>query len=172
MKFLDLAKKRYSVRKYQQKEVEEEKLMRILEAGRIAPSACNYQPWKFVVVREKENLSRMHAVYPRDWFSKAPVIIIICGDHNHSWVRGDGKDHCDIDVAIAVDHMTLAAAEEGLGTCWICAFDSEICNRLLNLEKGMEPVAIISLGYPDEQGDPKRHASQRKQLDDIVQWEF
>ena len=172
MSFLKLARERYSVRKYQDREVAEEKLLNVLEAGRIAPSAGNYQPWKFIVIRKRENLEKIYETYPREWFRQALVIIVICGNHKHSWVRGDGKDHCDIDVAIAVDHMTLAATEEGLGTCWICAFDPGKCKQLLGLEDHWEPVAIIPLGYPATKGDPQRHESDRKRLEDVVQWEI
>ena len=114
MSFLDLAKKRFSVRNYQARPVEEEKLMQVLEAGRVAPSAVNYQPVHFIVVRNEEIKKKVASTYKRDWLLTAPVIIVVCGDHSRSWRRGDGKDHCDIDAAIAIDHMTLAAVELGL----------------------------------------------------------
>jgi nitroreductase len=172
MSFLELARSRYSVRKYQDREVEQEKIVEVLEAGRIAPSACNYQPWKFVVVQDAQNRKRLQEIYPREWFGTAPVVIIVCGDHNKSWVRNDAKDHCDIDVAIAADHMTLAATDLGLGTCWVCAFDKEKCAEILNLESNLEPVIVLPLGYPADKVDPGRHSQQRNTIDQIVQWEF
>lgn len=115
MSFLELTKKRYSVRKYKDEPVEREKLLQVLEAARYAPSACNYQPWHFIVVTDEELKNRIAETYPRDWFREAPVVIVACGDHSASWKRGDGKDHCDVDLAIAIEHMALAAADLGLG---------------------------------------------------------
>jgi len=168
MEFLDLARKRFSARGYEKRPVEEVKLQKILEAGRIAPSAANLQPWHFVVVSETENLQKLHAVYSRDWFREAPVILVICGDHTMSWKRSDGKDHCDIDLAIAADHMTLQAAELDLGTCWICNFDRAKCAAILGLPAHIEPAIILTLGYPSATPDPDRHAAKRKKLEEIV----
>lgn len=171
MDFFNLAKKRYSCRNYDSKPVEQEKLDMVLEAGRIAPSAANLQPWHFLIVRQKENLNKIGKVYPRDWFMKAPCVIIICGDHNKSWKRKDNKDHCDIDVAITTDHMTLQAAELGLGTCWICNFDAELCKKLFQLPANIEPIVILPLGYPLDTSDPERHGSQRKPMSKILSYE-
>jgi nitroreductase len=123
------------------------------------------------VIQEKKNLEMLHTVYHRDWFREAPCIIIICGDHSQSWKRKDGKDHSDIDIAIAVDHMTLQATELGLGTCWICAFDSELCSKLLKLPSNLEPTVILPVGYPLDSADPDRHGSARKPLEEIVSYE-
>jgi len=171
MNFLELAKKRYSCRKFDTKPVENDKLDLILEAGRIAPSAANLQPWHFIVIREKGNLRKIHPIYHRDWFMEAPCVIIICGDHNQSWKRKDGKDHCDIDIAITVDHMTLQAAELGLGTCWICNFEKDLCVKLLNLPSDLEPAVILPVGYPLDSTDPDRHVVKRKHIDKIVSFE-
>lgn len=172
MNFLDLAKKRFSSRSYLPEPVEEHKLMYVLESGRVAPSAANYQPWEFVVIQSGPMLDLIHPVYPRQWFYRAPVIIVICGDHSQSWKRSDGKDHCDLDIAITADHMTLAAAESGLGTCWICNFNAQLCKSILKLPENIEPIAILSMGYPADQADPQRHKTTRKVLQDIVHWEF
>ncbi len=171
MSFIELAKKRCSVRSYSDLPVEREKIIKVLEAGRVSPSACNFQPRYFIVVQDenlKENISK---AYPRDWFKKAPVIIVVCGDHNQSWKRGDGKDHSDIDVAIAIDHMTLQAAELGLGTCWVCAFDAQLCHEILQLPEHMEVVALLPMGYPEKLSDIERHDKDRKFLNDIVGWD-
>jgi len=106
------------------------------------------------------------------WVSAAhtPAVIVACGDHQQAWKRADGKDHCDIDIAIAVDHMTLAAAEIGLGTCWICAFDAKRCAQVLNLPERLEPVALLPIGYPADGKSPDRHATDRKPLEQIVTW--
>jgi nitroreductase len=170
--FNTLAKQRFSSRKYLNKPVEEEKLIKVLEAGRIAPSAANKQPWIFYVIRDDKNRSTIAGAYHRDWLKNAPVIIVACADHKKGWIRSDGKDHCDIDLAIAIDHITLQATELGLATCWICNFQPARCKEILHLPDHIEPVAIIPLAYPEDKADPDRHSSARKPLGDIVRWEF
>ncbi|OGU62930.1 MAG: nitroreductase [Ignavibacteria bacterium RBG_13_36_8] len=171
MKFLELAKKRYSCRKYKDQPVEDEKLLQVLEAGRVAPSACNLQPWHFVVIRERKSLEMICSTYKREWLKSAPVIIVVCGDHESSWKREDRKDHCDIDIAIAIDHMTLQAAELGLATCWICQFNSMKCAEMLKLPSALEPIALLPVGYPDDSKNPDRHDKDRKSMDKVVHWE-
>lgn len=171
MSFLELAKKRFSLRNYKPDAVSDEDLKYVLEAGRVAPSAVNYQPWKFLVVREKENLKKIHALYHREWFQKAPVVIILFADHSQAWQREDGKDHADIDLAIAADHMTLAATDRNLGTCWICNFDKQKTIDYFNLPEHLEPVIFLPLGYPNTESDMERHTGKRKPIKDIVWFE-
>jgi nitroreductase len=172
MSFLELAKNRYSCRNYDSRPIDQDKLQLVLEAGRIAPSAVNFQPWHFIVIQEKENLQKLHEVYHREWFRTASCVIIICGDHDQSWRRKhDGKDHCDIDVAITVDHMTLQATELGLATCWICNFDPGKTKETLNLPSNLEPLVILPVGYPLDQPDLTRHEEKRKNIRDIVSYE-
>ncbi|TKG97260.1 nitroreductase [Puteibacter caeruleilacunae] len=169
MNFIDLAKRRYSVRSYSDKPVSKDLIQQVLEAGRIAPSAVNFQPWEFVIISEPENAKAFQEVYHRDWFNQAPVYIVICGDHNQAWHRqADGKDHTDVDASIAIDHMTLAATDAGLGTCWVCNFDVEKCREYLKLPDHIEPIAILPLGYPAKDDIPEK---KRKSLDDICHWE-
>ena len=168
MSFIELAKKRFSVRSFLDQPVEKDKLLQVLEAGRVAPTAVNFQPFHFIVIKDAEERNKLSAVYPRDWFKEAPVIIVACGDHSVSWKRKDGKDHSDIDVAIAVDHMTLAATDLGLGTCWVCAFNAELCQQLLNLPEHLEPVALLPLGYPKS---GRITDMKRKSLEELVSWE-
>jgi len=168
MTFNEIAQKRYSLRNFDKRPVEKEKLMQILEAARLAPSAVNFQPYHFIVATEEEVKKRIIESYPREWINNAPVIIVACGDHSASWKRKDGKDHCDVDVAIAVEHLALAAADLGLGTCWVCAFDAEKCHEALNLPDNLEVVALLPLGYPAEGSTvPEK---RRKSLDEIVSW--
>ena len=168
MQFNELISQRFSVRKYKDKPVEEEKLLKVLDAGRTAPSAVNFQPWHFVVFREPDTLAKIQEVYHREWINNAPVIIVDCADHSQSWKRGsDGKDSSDIDIAIAVDHMTLQATELGLGTCWVCNFDAQKCAKVLKLPREIDPLVMLPLGYPNE---PVK-AKKRKALNDIVHWE-
>lgn len=167
MDFLQLAKSRFSLRKFKDTPVEQEKLLKILEAGRLAPSAVNFQPWHFIVINDKKALGDLYPVYQREWIREAPVIIIACSDHSQSWKRSaDGKDSADIDISIAVDHMTLQAAELGLGTCWVCNFDVHKCSDILKLPYHVEPMVLLPLGYPNIEPPAKK----RKSLDDIVHW--
>jgi nitroreductase len=166
--FLDLAKHRYSCRKYDSRPVEHEKLDLVLESGRVAPSAANLQPWHFYVILGEYELRVIHQVYHREWFRTAPCVIVICGDHNRSWKRKDGKDHCDIDIGIVTDHMTLQAADLGLGTCWICNFDAQMTAELLQLPGHLEPMVLLPLGYPLDTADPDRHREKRKPLSEII----
>ena len=170
-RFLDIAKSRYSCRKYDARPVEEEKLMLVLEAGRVAPSGVNFQPWHFYVIQEAEDLERFYGAYHREWFRTAPCVIVICADHRQSWKRKeDGKDVADIDAAITTDHMTLQATELGLATCWICNFYVDKTRELLKLPEHLEPLVILPLGYPLDSTDPERHQKKRKPLSEIVSY--
>ena len=165
---LSLARQRYAVRNYTSQPVPDDVLQYIVEVARMAPSAVNYQPWSFVVVREPHLLQQLHAVYHREWFRTAPCCIVVCGNHGESWHRGaDGKDHCDIDIAIATEHMSLAATECGLGSCWVCNFDTEACARLLNLPTDVEPMVLLPIGYPATDTIPEK---KRKSIDEVVVW--
>ncbi|HPT82683.1 MAG TPA: nitroreductase family protein [Limnochordia bacterium] len=166
--FFDLVARRYSVRSFSAQPVEEEKLRQVLEAARLAPSAVNYQPWQFIVATEEELKAKICSAYRGEWLQRAPVIIVACGNHAESWKRRDGKDHCDVDVAIAVDHLILAATALGLGTCWVCAFDAQKLHEVLQLPEHLEPIVLIPLGYPGEGPVP---AKKRKALDEIVTWQ-
>lgn len=165
---LQLLKQRCSVRKFEERPIEREKLVYVLEAARVAPSACNFQPWRFLVLEDRALIARIAPVWVKA--SHAPVVIVACGDHKQAWRRRDGKDHCDIDLAIAVDHMTLAAAEVGLGSCWICAFDAYECAAALDLPEHLEPAVLLPLGYPAQMKNPNRHDTERKPLEEIVSW--
>lgn len=166
MKFIELVQKRYSVRNFSNEAISEEQLSAILEAVRLAPSAVNFQPYRFCVVSNKNTLAQLAQCYSREWFAKAPLCIVACGDHTQGWHRADGKDHTDIDVAIAVDHLTLAAAEQGIGTCWVCNFDVKRCAEILNLPNNLEPIALIPMGYAANVTCDERHKT-RKSANDL-----
>ena len=170
MTFSELIVTRRSVRLYDNKPLSRGDLLAVLEAGRLAPSACNNQPLRFMVITDPAELAALAPAYPRDWFQTAPAVIVVCGDHRRSWHRGDGKDHLDIDAAIAADHMTLAAAERGLGTCWICAFDPEKVKLVLELPDGVEAIVLLPVGHPVEPLTPAAHQFRRVALDNLVQW--
>ncbi len=167
MTFLEIVSARRSVRKYTTQEIEPAKLDYVLETARLAPSACNMQPWRFILIREQENKEKIQQCYNRDWFKSAPVYILACADHQQSWKRkSDGKDHADVDLSIAIEHICLAAAEQGLGTCWVCNFDAELCKKHFNLPEYIEPIAIIPIGYPDAYEISEK--TPRKNIFDIV----
>jgi nitroreductase len=165
--FLELAEKRRSVRAYQADAVPEELLQVVLEAGRLAPSACNKQPWRFIVVRSETGRRALGAAYAREWFWKAPVVIAVCILPGEAWVRAhDGQNFARVDGALALDHMTLAAAELGLGTCWIGAFDPAAAREILGLPDGVELVGLTPLGFPDVEPNPR--ARSRRPLGETV----
>lgn len=169
---LTICRRRSSVRDFADRNVEKEKLDYILEAARLAPSAVNFQPWTFIVIRQETNRKKLQQCYNRDWFKTAPVYIVACGDRNESWVRqSDSKNHCDIDVAIAVEHLCLAATAQGIGTCWVCNFDTRLCRETLGLPEHVEPIAIIPVGYPNLQDTGTEVSKKRKAINEIVKWE-
>ncbi|MFC1915023.1 nitroreductase family protein [Chloroflexota bacterium] len=167
MEFLELARRRYSVRAYKSKPVEEEKLHKVLEAARLAPTASNLQPFQFIVIYTKGREEELRLIYTADWFIEAPIVICACGIPSQSWVREDGKNFCDIDVAIAMDHLTLAAADLGLGTCWVGAFDPQATREVLKLPHNLEPTMFTPLGYPDDLPGLKK----RKPFADLMRYE-
>ena len=164
MNFLELVKQRYSCRQYQQRSVEQEKLDYIMECVRLAPSAVNKQPWTFRVITSEEEKAKLQQCYKRDWLQTAPTLIICSILHDEEWVRRDGKHHGDIDIAIAVEHLCLAATEQGLGTCWVCNFDAEKCKEFFSFAPNEEPAVIIPIGYADDESREKI----RKTIDEIT----
>jgi nitroreductase len=166
MDFYKVVEQRRSIRAYRKDAVEEEKLERVLNAARLAPSAANRQPAHFYVIRGEALRAKMLEAYGQQWFVDAPVIICACARSSEAWVRGDGKSYADVDVTIAMDHLILAATAEGLGTCWIGAFRPDKLRAVLNLPKDLEPVALTPLGYPAAAPKP----TQRKSLDEIVEY--
>ena len=163
MNFLELARKRCSVRQYSDRSVEPEKMEYVLEAARLAPSAVNKQPWSILLIESEEKRQQLQSCYDREWFKQAPLYVIVCGNHAESWKRAeDGKDHVDVDVAILTEHLCLAAAEQGLGTCWVCNFNVARCKQLFNLPEDLEPIVLLPLGYPADEsafeGEKKRKA--------------
>jgi len=168
MEFDQVISSRYSVRSFTGQKVDRNTILEILQAAHLAPSAVNFQPWHFIVVTEPENLIDLHDVYPRNWFKEAPVCIVVCSDHSLSWKRkSDGKDFADVDVAIAIDHLVLKATDLGLGTCWVCNFDTEMVRKKLQLPAYIEPIALIPVGYTTSEAPSK----SRNPLSELVHWE-
>lgn len=170
MDFLQLAKKRYSVRNYLPRKVEEEKLFKILEAGRVAPTGANRQPQRLIVIREAaglEKLKKAANVYG------VPLVVIVCADHNATWKRHyDRKDIADIDASIVTDHMMLQATELDLGTLWVCHFNPEVLKKEFDIPESLEPVNILGIGYAGGAAEsPDRHDKLRLPLEDFVSYE-
>ena len=167
MEFLELARKRYSVRSYRRDPVEKAKLERILEAGRLAPTAVNIQPFQLLVIHTQGREEELLQIYHKQWFVQPPIVICACGIPGKNWVRKDGKNYNDVDVAIVMDHLILAATAEGLGTCWIGAFSPAAAKEILRLPEGVEPIAFTPLGYAADRPPIKK----RKPLSELVRYE-
>lgn len=170
MGFLELAKKRYSVREYEKRAVEREKLMQILEAGRVAPTAANGQPQKLLVIESEEGFSKLEKGAKR---FGAPCAIIVCGDKEQVWVRNyDGHNTIEVDTSIVTDHMMLAATELGLGSLWMTWFDPAVISKEFKLPPNLVPVNILLIGYANgKTASPERHETMRKPLEETVFFE-
>lgn len=169
MDFAELIRQRYSVRAYKPTAVPDEILAQVLEAGRLAPTAANKQPFRIIVIHTKGRESELRRIYHRDWFTQAPIILCVCTVRAEAWKRAmyDGKSHADVDATIVMDHMVLAAADLGLGTCWIAAFDPAAAREVLGLPPEVEPVLFTPLGFPNDQAKPK----ERRPLEELVRYE-
>ncbi len=169
MNFYKLIEGRESIRSYDpNKKVPEEILKRILNAGRIAPSAANRQPWKFLLVSSDKMLARIRPCYGREWFKAAPHILVVKGDRTAAWTRSeDGYNSLETDLTIAMDHMILAAEYEGVASCWIAAFSPAVLRSALDLGNNEEVFALTPLGYPPA-GFRKKGNKQRTTFDKAV----
>lgn len=170
MDFIELAKKRYSVRSYSEKKVEQEKLNQILQAAHVAPTAANLQPIHLIAVQSEEGLAKIGKganIYG------APLAIIVCADHSKAWVRPfDKKQTCEIDASILTDHMMLEATELGLGSVWVCYFKPDVIRKEFSLPDNLEPINILVVGYSNETPvDAERHSQTRIPLNELVSYE-
>ncbi len=170
MDFEKLAAERYSLRKFSDQPVEEETLARILEAGRNAPTAHNNQPQRILVLRSKEALALADGC-ARSHFD-SPVMLVVSYDPADAWIREeDGKNHGEIDAAIATTQMMLQAADLGLGTTYIGMFDPEKLRAAFPEELAdLVPIALLALGYPAENARPSRLHTERKPLEEMVRY--
>jgi nitroreductase len=171
MDYYKLVMTRESIRDYDpDRPVKKEVLEKILDAGRMAPSACNYQPWQFLVIESPAMLEKVRACYHRQWYKDAPQILVVLGLKDKAWVRGfDGYNSIETDLAIVMTHLILAAENEGVGTCWIEAYDPAILASALDLQEGQVVFGITPLGYP-RSGFVKKGIKNRKTLEEIVRY--
>ena len=149
MEFMDVISRRRSIRKYKPDPVPKEDIEYILEAARLAPSWANSQCWKFIVVTDPEVKEEL-ASAGNDWIAQAPVIIVACADPTRPGTKGD-QEYYMLDIGIAMEHLILAAADRGLGTCWIGAFDEATAKSALGVPENIRVVASTPLGYPAEE---------------------
>ncbi len=168
MDFSQLIASRYSVRAYRPDPVEDEKLQQVLEAARLAPTAANRQPIQLIVMHTAGREAEIGRIYQRPWFVQAPLVIAVCAISSLAWVRESDRFNARlIDAAIVADHLILAAANLGLGTCWIAAFNVEAARSVLGLPPEVEPAIFTPLGYPADLPGPKI----RKPLSELVRYE-
>ena len=155
MEYLELIRQRYSVRAYKPDPVPDELLAQVLEAGRLAPTAANKQPFRIIVIHTKGREAELRRIYHRDWFTQAPLILCVCTVRAEAWKRTmyDGKSHADVDATIVMDHLVLAAADLGLGTCWIAAFDPAAARGGARRAGGGRAGALHAAGFPGRSGE-------------------
>ncbi len=168
MECSEMVAARYSVRAYSSDPVEDVKLQAVLDAARLAPTAANRQPFQLIVLHTAGRKEEIGKIYHRPWFIQAPLVIAVCAISSQAWVRESDRFNARlIDAAIVADHLILAGANLGLGTCWIAAFNVEAARSVLQLPEEVEPVIFTPLGYPADQPGPKL----RKHLDELVRYE-
>jgi nitroreductase len=169
MDFYQVIKKRRSVRKYKPDPIPDQILEKILEAGRIAPSAKNYQPWRFIVVKDPDLKKQLiKASRDQHFVGEGGAVVVGCALVDTAWGRMGGyMSSWSVDLSIALDHIILAAVNEGLGTCWIGAFDEKEVKRILHIPENVRVLALTPLGYPNE--DPKDRG--RKSLREIMSYD-
>ena len=168
MDFTTVITTRRSVRAYADKPVPEDVLDRVLEAARLAPSACNFQPWRFIVVKDAATRSQLAKLAHRQQFMvKAPVVIVCCGKRypqKYNWI---GDNLYLVDLGIAIEHLVLAARNEGLGTCWVGAFHDQPIKKLLDIPADHDVVMMLPVGYPVSE-DQFGATTERLAMDQIV----
>jgi len=167
MDVLETIAARYSVRAYRDEPVAEELLQKVLEAARLAPTAANRQPFRLLVLHTRGREAEIARIYQRPWFTQAPLVLGMVAVPSEAWKRMDGKLYDEVDATIAMDHLILAAASLGLGTCWVAAFDPAAAREVLGLPSDVEPIAFTPLGYPADQPRTK----SRRPLTDLVKYE-
>ena len=167
--FLELAESRYSVRKYDPRPIEQDKLDRILRAGQVAPTAANRQPQRIFVLKSEEAMNAARSV-TRYCFN-APMALLICYDRRTSWKAVDGHDSGHVDAAIVITQMMLEAFDEGIGTCWVRGFDKNALAEMFRIPEDLEPVALLPIGYPAQDSHPWAGGhDKRLPLEETVQY--
>lgn len=163
--FLNMTRERWSVRKFASQQISEEHMARILEAGRNAPSACNYQPQRVLVLQSDEAIAKVRSL--THWAFNAPTVLLVCADTTESWKNIDGCDSAEVDAAIALDHMMMEAWELGVGSTWVRGFDARIMHTAFNLPSTWKIVALMPMGYPADNARPSNWHFRRKPVEEL-----
>lgn len=170
MDFMTLARERYSVREFSDKEVEQEKLNKIIEAGLIAPTAKNQQPVRIYIMKSPEAMEKMNAL--TRCIYGAPVALLVCYNEEEAWHSpfNEGYDAGEMDATIVLTHMMLEAWEQGVGSCWVGLFDHDEAAKVFGLRAEIKPVAVMPLGYAADGAQPSpRHASSRDRAELVAE---
>ena len=168
MDVLDCMAQRYSVRGYRSDPVDDETLTKVLEAARLAPTAANRQPFRVLVIHTAGREGELARIYGRPWFVQAPLVLAVVAVPGEAWRRMDDKPYDEVDATIAMDHLILAAASLGLGTCWVAAFDPGAAREVLALPDDVEPLAFTPLGHPAVTAPAQK---KRRPLAELVRYE-
>lgn len=169
MDFLKLAEERYSVRSFTDKAVVQEDLEKILKAGHVAPTACNIQPQRILVINSEEAIAKLKTCTKCHF--NAPTALLVCYDKEASWKRRyDGADSGAIDASIVTTHMMLEAAAIGVGSTWVMVFDPVAMREKFAIPENFEPVALLVMGYPSEDAAPIAMHSEFKEMSEIVSY--
>lgn len=166
--FLELARERWSVRRFAPEQVSQEHMEKILEAGRMAPSACNYQPQRIFVLQSDEAIAKIRSF--THWAFNAPTVLMVCADVRESWKNVDGHDSAEVDAAIALTHIMMEAWELGVGTTWVRGFDANALSREFDLPDYLKPVALMPMGYPAPGTKPSNWHWRRKASEDLYRF--
>ncbi len=166
MAILELFSRRYSCRSYHSTPIPHDLLTRVFECARLAPTACNRQPFRLVVLQTERHRQALGQICRHRWLLDAPLLLVMIAVSERAWSRQDGMNYAVVDATIALDHLILGATDEGLGTCWIAAFDSRQLAELLELGPREQPVAMTPLGWPADEAAPK----QRLPIEKLVEY--
>lgn len=167
MEFEKLIAERYSVRKFEDRHLEQEVVDKILSAGHLAPTGCNYQPQRILVLNTDQSIEKLKKCTKSHF--DAPTAMLVCYNKNESWVRKyDGALSAPVDGAIVTTHMMLAAQNNGIGSCWVMHFDPFKMREEFNIPENIEPVALLVMGYPHKDAAPIEMHSQYRPVDEVV----
>ena len=166
--FLEMTRERWSVRKFAPEQISDDHMARILEAGRNAPSACNYQPQRVLVMQSEEAIARVRSI--THWAFNAPTVLLVCADLTESWKNVDGCDSAEVDATISLVHMMMEAWECGVGSTWVRGFDERIMREAFCIPDTWKIVALMPMGYPAENAKPSNWHFRRKKDEDLYRF--
>lgn len=168
MEFYDVLKSRWSVRSFDDRKVEQDKIDRILNVARTAPTAKNMQPVRILCAVSDNALEKLNSISPCIY--NAPLVFIVCSDNSACWTSPQGKSRGEMDASIAATHIMLAAANEGLGSCWVCMFDPQKLSKEFGLTENIVPQCLIVVGYPSSNAKPADRHFDRLPLSETVKY--